>query len=97
MCVCAVHAPYNILKISSFVLQCGNFAVLVDLHVLPQGTSKDTSWFSDHEKEEVCTLLRDTIDSRVRHHIESRRQQGQVKLKEYTQASPLFLKAIKFS
>lgn len=51
VCVCAVHAPYNILKISSFVLQCGNFAVLVDLHVLPQGTSKDTSWFSDHEKE----------------------------------------------
>ncbi|XP_040207242.1 protein SLX4IP isoform X2 [Rana temporaria] len=77
---------------NKLVVKCGNFAVLVDLHVLPQGTSKDTSWFSDHEKEEVCTLLRDTIDSRVRHHIESRRQQGQVKLKEYTQASPLFLK-----
>nr|DBA27099.1 TPA: hypothetical protein GDO54_011278 [Pyxicephalus adspersus] len=71
---------------------CGNFAVLVDLHVLPQGTSKDTSWFSDHEKEEVSTLLRDMIDCRVRQHIESRRQQGQVKLKEYTQANPLFLK-----
>ncbi|KAM5164632.1 protein SLX4IP [Mantella aurantiaca] len=77
---------------NKLVVKCGNFAVLVDLHVLPQGTSKDTSWFSDHEKEEVCTLLRDTIDSRVKQHIESRRQQGQVKLKEYTQASPLFLK-----
>ncbi|KAM8945449.1 protein SLX4IP [Pelodytes ibericus] len=88
----AVHVPYNILKVSSFVLQCGNFAVLVDLHVLPQGTSKDTSWFSDQEKEEVCMLLRDTIDSRVRQHIESRKQQGQLKSKEYTQSSPLFLK-----
>ncbi|XP_018422068.1 PREDICTED: protein SLX4IP [Nanorana parkeri] len=81
---------------NKLVVKCGNFAVLVDLHVLPQGTSKDTSWFSDHEKEEVCTLLRDTIDSRVRQHIESRRQQGQVKLKEYTQAKPLFLKGNTF-
>ncbi|XP_077138718.1 protein SLX4IP isoform X2 [Ranitomeya variabilis] len=72
--------------------QCGNFAVLVDLHVLPQGTSKDSSWFSDHEKEEVCLLLKDTIDTRVTQHIESRRQQVQVKHKEYTPASPLFLK-----
>ncbi|XP_075060070.1 protein SLX4IP isoform X2 [Mixophyes fleayi] len=77
---------------NKLVVKCGNFAVLVDLHVLPQGTSKDTSWFSDHEKEEVCMLLKDTIESRVRRHIESRRQQGQVKHKEYTQASPLFLK-----
>ncbi|KAM4694898.1 protein SLX4IP [Discoglossus pictus] len=77
---------------NKLVVKCGNFAVLVDLHVLPQGTSKDTSWFSDHEKEEVCMLLKDTIDSRVRHHIESRRQQSAVKRKEYTQASPLFLK-----
>ncbi|XP_072265724.1 protein SLX4IP isoform X2 [Pyxicephalus adspersus] len=77
---------------NKLVVKCGNFAVLVDLHVLPQGTSKDTSWFSDHEKEEVSTLLRDMIDCRVRQHIESRRQQGQVKLKEYTQANPLFLK-----
>lgn len=32
-----------------FVLQCGNFAVLVDLHVLPLGGREDTSWFTaDH-------------------------------------------------
>ncbi|XP_040285830.1 protein SLX4IP isoform X1 [Bufo bufo] len=77
---------------NKLAVKCGNFAVLVDLHVLPQGTSKDSSWFSDHEKEEVCLLLKDTIDTRVKHHIESRRQQGQVKNKEYTQTSPLFLK-----
>ncbi|XP_063774619.1 protein SLX4IP isoform X2 [Pseudophryne corroboree] len=77
---------------NKLVVKCGNFAVLVDLHVLPQGTSKDTSWFSDHEKEEVCALLKDAIESRVKRHIESRRQQVQVKHKEYTQASPLFLK-----
>ncbi|XP_069810865.1 protein SLX4IP isoform X2 [Dendropsophus ebraccatus] len=42
--------------------------------------------------KEVCLLLKDTIDTRVKQHIETRRQQGQVKHKEYTQASPLFLK-----
>lgn len=32
-----------------FVLQCGNFAVLVDLHVLPLGGGEDASWFTtDH-------------------------------------------------
>ncbi|KAG8443872.1 hypothetical protein GDO86_009169 [Hymenochirus boettgeri] len=77
---------------NKLVLKCGNFAVLVDLQVLPQGTSKDTSWFSDHEKEEVCMLVKDTIDSRVKQHIENRKQQGQLKHKEYTQSSPLFLK-----
>ncbi|XP_071996563.1 protein SLX4IP isoform X2 [Engystomops pustulosus] len=79
---------------NKLVVKCGNFAVLVDLHVLPQGTSKDSSWFSDHEKEEVCLLLKDTIDARVKQHIENRRQQGQAKHKEYTQASPLFLKEL---
>ncbi|XP_053568124.1 protein SLX4IP [Bombina bombina] len=80
------------MKANKLVVKCGNFAVLVDLHVLPQGSSKDTSWFSDHEKEEVCMLLKETIDSRVKQHIESRKQQGQMKCKEYTQTSPLFLK-----
>ncbi|KAE8600906.1 hypothetical protein XENTR_v10013451 [Xenopus tropicalis] len=88
---------------NKLVVKCGNFAVLVDLQVLPQGTSKDTSWFSDHEKEldftpclvnvtEVCTLVRDTLDSRVKEYLDSRRQPGQLKRKEYTQASPLILK-----
>ncbi|XP_075719194.1 protein SLX4IP isoform X2 [Rhinoderma darwinii] len=42
--------------------------------------------------QDVCHLLKDTIDMRVKQYIESRRQQGQAKHKEYTQASPLFLK-----
>uniref|UniRef100_A0A668S258 SLX4 interacting protein n=1 Tax=Oreochromis aureus TaxID=47969 RepID=A0A668S258_OREAU len=29
-----------------FVLQCGNYAVLVDLHVLSLGGQEDTSWFT---------------------------------------------------
>uniref|UniRef100_A0A286XWE8 Uncharacterized protein n=1 Tax=Cavia porcellus TaxID=10141 RepID=A0A286XWE8_CAVPO len=33
------------------VLKCRDFAVLVDLHVSPQGSKKDTSWFSEQKKE----------------------------------------------
>ncbi|XP_063300092.1 protein SLX4IP [Pelobates fuscus] len=77
---------------NKLVIKCGNFAVLLDLHVLPQGTSKDTSWFSVQEKEEICVLLKDTIESRVRQHIETHKQQAPLKSKEYTQSNPLFLK-----
>uniref|UniRef100_A0A8C6W9F5 Protein SLX4IP n=1 Tax=Nannospalax galili TaxID=1026970 RepID=A0A8C6W9F5_NANGA len=35
----------------TLVLNCGNFAVLVDLHILSQGSNKDTSWFSEQKKE----------------------------------------------
>lgn len=44
---------------SLFFFQCGNFAVLVDVRILPQGSSKDTSWFSHHEKEvqQISILL----------------------------------------
>ncbi|GAB1286953.1 Protein SLX4IP [Apodemus speciosus] len=34
-----------------FAIKCGNFAVLVDLHVLPQCSNKDSSWFSEQKKE----------------------------------------------
>ncbi|XP_008760483.1 protein SLX4IP isoform X5 [Rattus norvegicus] len=37
-----------------FVIKCGNFAVLVDLHVLPQGSNKDSSWFSEQKKEAMA-------------------------------------------
>uniref|UniRef100_A0A673BWF8 SLX4 interacting protein n=1 Tax=Sphaeramia orbicularis TaxID=375764 RepID=A0A673BWF8_9TELE len=45
-----------------FVLQCGNFAVLVDLHVLPLGGQEDASWFTtDHievkTQGEGCVLV----------------------------------------
>ncbi|NWY65009.1 SLX4I protein, partial [Erithacus rubecula] len=76
-----------------FFFQCGNFAVLVDVHILPQGSSKDTSWFSDHEKEEVCKLLEEVVASRVKHYLETPKQRGQWKPMEHGSAGPLFLTA----
>ncbi|NXP28290.1 SLX4I protein, partial [Scytalopus superciliaris] len=76
-----------------FFLQCGNFAVLVDVHILPQGSSKDTSWFSDHEKEEVCRLLEEVVASRVKHYLEAPKQRGQWKSVEHASSGPLFLTA----
>ncbi|NXO19831.1 SLX4I protein, partial [Cisticola juncidis] len=76
-----------------FLFQCGNFAVLVDVHILPQGSSKDTSWFSDHEKEEVCKLLEEVVASRVKHYLEAPKQRGQWKPMEHGSAGPLFLTA----
>ncbi|NXW46403.1 SLX4I protein, partial [Nyctiprogne leucopyga] len=73
--------------------QCGNFAVLVDVHILPQGSSKDTSWFSDHEKEEVCMLLEEVVASRVKHYLEAPKQRGQWKSMEHATSGPLFLTA----
>ncbi|NWU40228.1 SLX4I protein, partial [Hylia prasina] len=73
--------------------QCGNFAVLVDVHILPQGSSKDTSWFSDHEKEEVCKLLEEVVASRVKHYLEAPKQRGQWKPMEHGSSGPLFLTA----
>uniref|UniRef100_A0A8C0EGI8 SLX4 interacting protein n=1 Tax=Bubo bubo TaxID=30461 RepID=A0A8C0EGI8_BUBBB len=70
---------------------CGNFAVLVDVHILPQGSSKDTSWFSDHEKEEVCMLLEEVVASRVKHYLEAPKQRGQWKSTEHATSGPLFL------
>ncbi|NXQ73849.1 SLX4I protein, partial [Quiscalus mexicanus] len=76
-----------------FFFQCGNFAVLVDVHILPQGSSKDTSWFSDHEKEEVCKLLEEVVASRVKHYLEAPKQRGQWKPIEQGSSGPLFLTA----
>ncbi|NXS47752.1 SLX4I protein, partial [Balaeniceps rex] len=73
-----------------FFFQCGNFAVLVDVHILPQGSSKDTSWFSDHEKEEVCMLLEEVVASRVKHYLEAPKQRGQWKSMEHAPSGPFF-------
>ncbi|XP_069464426.1 protein SLX4IP isoform X1 [Ambystoma mexicanum] len=81
---------------NKLVVKCGNFAVLVDLHVLPRGSSKDTSWFSDHEKEEVCMLLKDPIDARVKQFVEAPKCNGQQKHKEFTHCNPLFLRGHRF-
>ncbi|NWX10687.1 SLX4I protein, partial [Caloenas nicobarica] len=76
-----------------FFFQCGNFAVLVDVHILPEGSSKDTSWFSDHEKEEICTLLEEVVASRVKHYLEAPKQRGQWKSVEHAPSGPMFLTA----
>ncbi|XP_009280802.1 PREDICTED: protein SLX4IP isoform X2 [Aptenodytes forsteri] len=81
---------------NKFVIKCGNFAVLVDVHILPQGSSKDTSWFSDHEKEEVCMLLEEVVASRVKHYLETPKQRGQWKSMERAPSGPLFLTANSF-
>uniref|UniRef100_A0A8C3M9A5 Uncharacterized protein n=1 Tax=Geospiza parvula TaxID=87175 RepID=A0A8C3M9A5_GEOPR len=81
----------HFLTTGSCFAKCGNFAVLVDVHILPQGSSKDTSWFSDHEKEEVCKLLEEVVASRVKHYLEAPKQRGQWKPTEQGSSGPLFL------
>ncbi|XP_061220762.1 protein SLX4IP isoform X4 [Neopsephotus bourkii] len=76
---------------NKFVIKCGNFAVLVDVHILPQGSSKDTSWFSDHEKENVCMLLEEVVSSRVKQYLEAPKGRGQWKSTERAPSGPLFL------
>ncbi|XP_017690020.1 PREDICTED: protein SLX4IP isoform X2 [Lepidothrix coronata] len=78
---------------NKFVIKFGNFALLVDVLILPQGSSKDTSWFSDHEKEELCKLLEEVVASRVQHYLEARKQRGQWKSGEHGSSAPLFLTA----
>ncbi|KAJ6659279.1 hypothetical protein lerEdw1_019325 [Lerista edwardsae] len=75
-------------------LKCGNFAVLVDFHIVPQDSRKDTTWFSDQKREEVCMLLKDTIDSRVKQYLKARKWHSQGKQMEYAEANSLSLKAL---
>ncbi|XP_031227903.1 protein SLX4IP [Mastomys coucha] len=78
-----------------FAIKCGNFAVLVDLHILPQGSNKDSSWFSEQKKEEVCLLLKETIDSRVKEYVGIYKQHRPSDA-EFTRSSPLSLKGYDF-
>ncbi|XP_007472106.1 PREDICTED: LOW QUALITY PROTEIN: SLX4 interacting protein [Lipotes vexillifer] len=78
-----------------FAVKCGNFAVLVDLHISPQGSNKDTSWFSEQKKEEVCLLLKETIDSRVKEYLGGRKQHRPSNT-EFTRSNPLSLKGYGF-
>ncbi|XP_010992608.1 protein SLX4IP isoform X1 [Camelus dromedarius] len=78
-----------------FAVKCGDFAVLVDLHISPQGSSRDTSWFSEQKKEEVCLLLKETITSRVKEYLEVRKQHRPSNT-EFTRSSPLSLKGYGF-
>ncbi|XP_059979953.1 LOW QUALITY PROTEIN: protein SLX4IP [Lagenorhynchus albirostris] len=78
-----------------FAVKCGNFAVLVDLHISPQGSNKDTSWFSEQKKEKVCLLLKETIDSRVKEYLGVRKQHRPSNT-EFTRSNPLSLKGYGF-
>ncbi|XP_067277621.1 protein SLX4IP [Pseudorasbora parva] len=77
---------------SKFVVKCGNFAVLVDLHILPLGGQDDASWFSPEHRKEVGSLIRDALEPRVRQFQEARYQKIQPKTKkDFTQTAPLCL------
>ncbi|KAM9804330.1 protein SLX4IP [Neosynchiropus ocellatus] len=81
-----------------FVIKCGNFAVLVDLHVLPLGAQVDTSWFTASHIEEVTSLVRDAVDQRVKQYAEfqhNRRQHKQKK--ELPMASAVVVEGKDFS
>ncbi|XP_036042263.1 protein SLX4IP isoform X2 [Onychomys torridus] len=70
---------------------CENFAILVDLHIVPHGSNKDSSWFSEQKKEEVCLLLKETIDSRVKEYVGMYKQHRPSNA-EFTRSNPLSLK-----
>ncbi|XP_077092674.1 protein SLX4IP [Siphateles boraxobius] len=77
---------------SKFVVKCGNFAVLVDLHILPSGKEDNGSWFSAEHRKEVSSLIRDALEPRVRQFQEARYQKIQPKQrKNYTLIAPLCL------
>ncbi|XP_023133806.2 protein SLX4IP isoform X2 [Amphiprion ocellaris] len=81
-----------------FVIKCGNFAVLVDLHVLPLGGQEDASWFTTDHIEEVTNLVRDAVDHRVKQYTEflhNRRQPKQ--RKELPPVSAFFVKGENFN
>ncbi|XP_067900430.1 LOW QUALITY PROTEIN: protein SLX4IP [Heterodontus francisci] len=84
---------------NKFVLKCGNFAVLVDLHILPRVTSKDTSWFTDHHKEEISALVKEDVDFRIKQYLEARKQRSNARpkpSKELTPSNPLCIKGQNF-
>ncbi|XP_076868376.1 protein SLX4IP [Brachyhypopomus gauderio] len=82
--------PYR-MQPSKFVVKCGNFAVLVDLHILPLGSQDNSSRFSQENKEEVGALIKDVIEQRVRRFPEARLGPSKHR-KELSPDNPLCLK-----
>ncbi|XP_067381387.1 protein SLX4IP [Channa argus] len=81
-----------------FAIKCGNFAVLVDLHILPLGGQEDPSWFPMGHIEDVAALVRDAVDERVKQYTESLYNRKQPKQKkELAPASAFFVKGKNFS
>ncbi|XP_056327078.1 protein SLX4IP [Danio aesculapii] len=76
---------------SKFVVKCGNYAVLVDLHILALGED-NANWFSPAHRKEVGSLIRDAVEPRVRQFQEARYQKIQSKpRKDLTPTAPLCL------
>uniref|UniRef100_A0AAQ4Q1A3 Protein SLX4IP n=1 Tax=Gasterosteus aculeatus aculeatus TaxID=481459 RepID=A0AAQ4Q1A3_GASAC len=76
-----------------FAIKCGNFAVLVDLHVLPLGGREDAGWFPADHIQEVAVLVRDAVDRRVKQYTESLHNGRQHKQKkELAPAAAFFVK-----
>lgn len=83
-----------------YAIKCGNFAVLVDLHVLPLGEEdrEDPSWFSADQVEEVTALVRESVDQRVKQYTESHQNKRLPKhKKELPPASAFYVKGKSFS
>ncbi|XP_008428436.1 protein SLX4IP isoform X2 [Poecilia reticulata] len=79
-----------------FVIKCGNFAVLVDLHVLPLGSPESTSWFTADQVEEVASLVRDPVDQRVKQYEEVLHVRRRAKQKkELAPASAFFVRDLR--
>ncbi|XP_018535817.1 protein SLX4IP [Lates calcarifer] len=74
-----------------FVIKCGNFAVLVDLHVLPLGGQEDASWFTTDHIEEVTALVKDAVDQRVKQYTESLHNRRRLKQKRELPPAPAFV------
>ncbi|XP_014884440.1 protein SLX4IP isoform X1 [Poecilia latipinna] len=91
MC-CEAMSPFK------FVIKCGNFAVLVDLHVLPLGSPESTSWFTADQVEEVASLVRDPVDQRVKQYEEVLHVRRRAKQKkELAPASAFFMRGRNFN
>ncbi|XP_072859370.2 protein SLX4IP isoform X2 [Pogona vitticeps] len=78
------------------VIKCGNYAVLVDLHLMAPDSSEDNVWLSDQKREEICMLLKDTVDSRVKQYLRAHKRHGQGKQTESAKANPLFMQGNDF-
>uniref|UniRef100_A0AAQ4QZI7 SLX4 interacting protein n=1 Tax=Gasterosteus aculeatus aculeatus TaxID=481459 RepID=A0AAQ4QZI7_GASAC len=79
-------------------MYCGNFAVLVDLHVLPLGGREDAGWFPADHIQEVAVLVRDAVDRRVKQYTESLHNGRQHKQKkELAPAAAFFVKGKNFN
>ncbi|KAM8860064.1 protein SLX4IP isoform 1-T3 [Spinachia spinachia] len=81
-----------------FAIKCGNFAVLVDLHVPPLGGREDAGCFPADHIQEVAVLVRDAVDQRVKQYTESLHNRMQHKQKkELAPAAALFVKGKNFN